>query len=148
MEGFLPSERVAPYLSGSWITVLRTGTLEIFHPYTLVQPGIDLLRWPVRCGESSKNVFMNPIPLKNYVFILGKMENVIFVWKKFDLGLRKCIFGGPFLLYKAKKKSSSKNSEKNLKNQEKYSKNNGENPSSKQWMVKKFLRSNCPKRAI
>ena len=47
-------------------------------------------------------------------------------------------FWGGHFYYKSKKKMSSKNSEKNHKNQEKYSKNNGENPSSNRLMVKKL----------
>ena len=39
-------------------------------------------------------------------------------------------FLGPFLLYRVKKQISSKNSGKILKNQEEYSKNNGETPRS------------------
>ena len=42
-------------------------------------------------------------------------------------------------------KKSSKKSEKILKNQEKYSMNNGENPSSNRWMDKKLWPKNCPK---
>ena len=57
-------------------------------------------------------------------------------------------FLGPFLLYRAQKKISSKNSEKNLKNVEKYSKNNGENRSSNRWTVKKLWPKNCLKRTI
>jgi len=48
------------------------------------------------------------------------------------------IFLGAILLYGVKNKKSSKHSEKILKNQEKYSMNNGENPSSNQWIVKKL----------
>jgi len=63
------------------------------------------------------------------IFIFG----LWWIWKGGIL-----IFLGAILLYGVKNKKSSKHSEKILKNQEKYSMNNGENPSSNQWIVKKL----------
>ena len=47
-------------------------------------------------------------------------------------------FKNAIFAIKVKNQMSSKKSQKNLKNQEKYSKNNGENPSSNRWTVKKL----------
>ena len=51
------------------------------------------------------------------------------------------VLGGHFN-YRSQKINFIKKSEKNLKNQEKYSKNNGENPSSNRFQIKKLWPKN------
>ena len=88
---------------------------------------------------------VNGFQAKINVLGINIHENNFFSGKFFVLTPASGHFLGGIFTIKVKKKMSSKKSEKNHKNQEKYSKNNGENPSSNRWMVKKLWAKNCPK---